>query len=113
MINAYKFFIKRKSKKTRLDSDIIFNLGFENLSIISMANKIKKTLKLKSKIIIKSSNDPRSYRQNSERIIKKGFKPTKKIDDAIVELKEKFLEKKISKRKNFYRINTLKMINAK
>ena len=113
MINAYKFFMKRKSKKNRLDSDIIFNLGFENLSIISMANKIKKTLKLKSKIIIKSSNDPRSYRQNSERIIKKGFKPTKKIDDAIVELKEKFLEKKISKRKSFYRINTLKMINTK
>ena len=42
-----------------------------------MAEKIKKTLNLKSKILIKPSNDPRSYRQNSDRILKKGFKPKK------------------------------------
>ena len=78
-----------------------------------MVKRIKKTLKLKSKILIKPSNDPRSYRQNSNRIIKKGFKPLKKIEDAIFEIKEKFYEKKITKKNSYFRINTLKIIKAK
>ena len=113
MINSYYFFLKRKVKNNRKSKDIIFNLGFENLSIINMAKRIKKTLKLKSKILIKPSNDPRSYRQNSNRIIKKGFKPLKKIEDAIFEIKEKFYEKKITKKNSYFRINTLKIIKAK
>lgn len=113
MIKAYKFSLKRKFKKNRPLHKTIFNLGFENLSIINMAKRIQKMLKSNSKILIKSSNDPRSYRQNSDRIIKEGFKPQKKIEDAILEIKNQFEKKKISKRDNFYRINTLKMIKAK
>ena len=113
MVNSYYFFLKRKTKKNRKLNDIIFNLGFENLSIINMAEKIKKTLNLKSKILIKPSNDPRSYRQNSDRILKKGFKPKKNIADAIFEIKNKFDEKKIKKEIKYFRINTLKIIKAK
>ncbi len=113
MIEAYKFSLKRKLKKNRKINNTIFNLGFENLSIINMAERIKKTLRLKSKIIIKKSNDPRSYRQNSERIIQQGFKPQKKIEDAIIEIEKKFKEKKIIKKKSYYRINTLKIIKAR
>ncbi len=107
------FFLKRKTQKNRKLEDIIFNLGFENLSIINMAERIKKTLKLKSKILIKPSNDPRSYRQNSDRILKKGFKPKKNIADAIFEIKNKFDEKKIKKEIKYFRVNTLKIIKAK
>ena len=78
MIKAYKFSLKRKFIKDRPLHNIIFNLGFENLSILNMAKRIQKMLKSNSKILIKSSNDPRSYRQNSDRIIKEGFKPQKK-----------------------------------
>lgn len=113
MINAYKFSLKRIVKKNRPDNKIIFNLGFENLSIINMAKRIQKTLKSKSKILIKPSNDPRSYRQNSDRITKEGFLPQKKIEDAILEIQKNFKNKKITNKKNFYRINTLKMISAK
>ena len=96
-----------------MSSKIIFNLGFENLSIIKMARRIQKTLRSESKIVIKASNDPRSYRQNSDRILDQGFLPSKKIEDAILEIQQNFKNKKIIKKKNFYRINTLKMINAK
>ena len=113
MISAYKFSLKRIVKNDRPNSKIIFNLGFENLSIINMAKRIQKTLKSKSKILIKPSNDPRSYRQNSDRIIKEGFSPKRKIEDAILEIQKNFKSKKITQRKNFYRINTLKMISAK
>ncbi len=113
MVNAYKFALKRKFKKNRSTDNTIFNLGFENLSIIQMAKRIKKILKLNSKILIKPSNDPRSYRQNSDTVIKEGFKPQKKIEDAIAEIKYHFYKKKIKKKDKFYRINTLKMIKAK
>lgn len=110
MINAYKFFLKRSCKKNRSTENIIFNLGFENLSILHMAKRIRKSLQINSKILVKKTNDLRSYRQNSDRVIKKGFKPEKKIEDAIKEIKIKFLEKKIINKESYYRINTLKMI---
>jgi glucose dehydrogenase len=67
--------------------------------------------KLKSKIFVEPSNDPRSYRQNSDKIINKGFKPKKKIDHAIKEIEENFIKDKIKFNKKFFRINTLKIIN--
>ena len=113
MVASYIFSINRKLKKGRLIKSTIFNLGFENLSIINMAKRIRKNLGTDSEIVIKSGNDPRSYRQNSDRILREGFKPTKKIEDSIMEIKNKFEEKKITKQDSFYRINTLKMIKAK
>ena len=92
-------------------SQIIFNVGFENISILNIAKRIKKVLNSKSKILIKPGNDPRSYRQNSDKLLKKGFKPDKTIDDAIKEIEQKFVEKKIFFNKKFFRINTLKMMN--
>ena len=42
----------------------IFNAGFENLSILDIAKKIK--ARTNCEIQIKPSNDPRSYRLNSK-----------------------------------------------
>ena len=41
MVNAYKFSLNRKFKKNREIKKIIFNLGFENLSIKNMAKEFK------------------------------------------------------------------------
>jgi len=111
MVDVYKFFLKKKIKKDKHINDTIFNVGFENLSILNIANRINKLLKLKSKIFVEPSNDPRSYRQNSDKIINKGFKPKKKIDHAIKEIEENFIKNKIKFNKKFFRINTLKIIN--
>jgi nucleoside-diphosphate-sugar epimerase len=111
MVDVYKFFLKKKFKKDKHINDTIFNVGFENLSILNIAKRINKSLKLKSKIFVEPSNDPRSYRQNSDKIISKGFKPKKKIDDAIKEIEENFMKNKIKFNKKFFRINTLKIIN--
>ena len=111
MVDVYKFFLKKKIKKNKHINDTIFNVGFENLSILNIAKRINKLLKLKSKIFVEPSNDPRSYRQNSDKIINKGFKPKKKIDHAIKEIEENFIKNKIKFNKKFFRINTLKIIN--
>ena len=49
-----------------------YNTGFENLKIIEIAQLVSKTIP--AKIEIKNNNDPRSYRQNSDKLIATGFK---------------------------------------
>jgi nucleoside-diphosphate-sugar epimerase len=62
----------------------IFNAGFENLSIQQIAEMA--TQKASAKISILPSNDPRSYRVNSDRLLAAGFKPKKTVSDAIDEI---------------------------
>ncbi len=62
----------------------VFNAGFENISILNIAQLIAG--KLNTEIEIKQSNDPRSYRINSDKLIKTGFKPKKNVENAIDEL---------------------------
>ena len=81
MINCYEFFINNNINGT-------FNVGFENLSVKKIAYSVKKYIS--SKIIIKKSNDPRSYRMNADKLIKVGFRPSYNHVDAIIDLKKKF-----------------------
>jgi nucleoside-diphosphate-sugar epimerase len=66
----------------------IFNAGFENLSILEIANRVVEVSG--AKIVVKPSNDPRSYRVNSEKIIAAGFRPKKSVKTAIDEISEAF-----------------------
>ena len=74
----YLIFFKKKLNHN------IYNVGFENLKISEIANKIKN--KTSAKIIINKNRDIRSYRQNSSRLLKLGFKPKYNVDFAIDEL---------------------------
>ena len=62
----------------------IYNAGFENISIIDIANMVSH--KTNAEIEIKPSNDPRSYRINSNKLLRTGFKPTKNVENAIQEM---------------------------
>ena len=62
----------------------IFNAGFENISILNIAEMVTKHLPVE--IEITESNDPRSYRVNSDRILATCFTPKKGVNDAIVEI---------------------------
>jgi nucleoside-diphosphate-sugar epimerase len=72
----------------------IYNIGFENLSILKIAKKIKK--KLKAKLLISKSKDIRSYRQDSSRLLQTGFRPKYDVDYAIDQLIDEFKKKKIN-----------------
>ena len=62
----------------------IYNVGFENLKISEIANKIKN--RTGAKIKVNKNKDIRSYRQDSSRFLKLGFKPKYNVDSAINEL---------------------------
>jgi len=61
-----------------------YNAGFENISIQDIAQMVQK--KIDSEIIISESNDPRSYRQNSDKLLATGFEQNFGVQDAIDEI---------------------------
>jgi len=62
----------------------IYNAGFENTSIQDIARTVAKHVA--AEIVVTPSNDPRSYRLNSDRLLATGFVPKKTVEDAIKEI---------------------------
>jgi nucleoside-diphosphate-sugar epimerase len=87
----------------------IFNAGFENLSILDIAKKI--TNHLPTEVKLTSSNDPRSYRINSDKILSLGFKPKKTVENAIEELIKKFQKNDLFDSDHFYNLRWMEMKN--
>jgi nucleoside-diphosphate-sugar epimerase len=104
MVGVYLHFLKNG-----VNLKGVFNAGFENISIIDIANKV--TARIPSKIIISESNDPRSYRLSSKKLLNTGFTPRYYIDDAIKELSEKFQKRELKNEDNWYNIKTMKKLN--
>lgn len=77
--DVYLFMLKRP------DLLGVFNAGFENISIGDIANLIS-TFIPDTKIAYTKSNDPRSYRMNSDKLLKAGFVPKKTVKDSIIEI---------------------------
>ena len=89
LINVYIHFIKNPQIKSGN-----YNAGFENLKILDVAKLVKKHIP--AKIYIKKNiNDPRSYRQNSDKLLKTGFKPSFSVEDAIIEIKKRYQNKQM------------------
>ena len=102
ILDIYLFFLKRKIKEVE-----IYNVGFENLSILQMAKIISKKIGADIKIV-KNTYDKRSYNLDSSKLLSLGFKPKKKIEDAINELKDLYEKKVFVDRPNFHSIKWLK-----
>ena len=80
----------------------IFNAGFENISILDIAKLVTKYLPVE--IEITESNDPRSYRINSDRILATGFKPKRGVEIAIQEIIEKYNSGVLKDNEEFYNL---------
>ena len=90
----------------------IYNIGFENLSILQIAKKIQK--KTGAKIILNKNKDIRSYRQDSSRMLETGFRPKFSVDFAIEQLINYFGNKKNNKfGANNFNLKQMKKLNLK
>ena len=83
LVNVYIHFLNNKKIQSGF-----YNAGFENLKILDIAKMIQKYIP--SKIIVKKNLDPRSYRQDSTKLLKTGFKQKYKVVDAINDIKNKY-----------------------
>ncbi|WP_415275929.1 SDR family oxidoreductase [Candidatus Pelagibacter sp. Uisw_116] len=84
LVKVYIHFIKNP----KIESGN-YNAGFENLKILDIANLVKQEIPCKIDII-KKNNDPRSYRQDSGKLLKTGFKPSSNVKKAILDIKNKY-----------------------
>lgn len=80
----------------------IYNAGFENISIMDIAKLIAKYIPVD--IDVTPSNDPRSYRINSDKLLLTGFKPKKNVDNAIHEIIEKYRSGELRDEDHFYNL---------
>ena len=88
----------------------IYNAGFENLSIKEIAELVTKYVQAEIKIT--ESNDPRSYRINSDKLLSTGFKPRKTVEDAIKEIIEAHRSGILDDEEKYYNLKTMKNINS-
>ena len=104
MVNVYRHFINNIDIESGC-----YNAGFENISILDIANIVKRNIN--SEIIISKSNDPRSYRQDSSKLLATGFKPKFGIEDAIKEIKEFYNKGDLVDKDSFYTVKWMKKLN--
>ena len=108
LCNAFLHFLNKKNYKYK---NQIFNAGFENLSIIDIAKKIQKLTNCEIKI--KKSDDPRSYRLNSDKILNTGFVRKYSVDDAILQLLSYFKKNNFKDTNKNYNIKRTRDLDIK
>ena len=90
----------------------IFNTSNECFTINKLAKYIQR--RTKSKLIYYKSNDVRSYRLNSDKLIKTGFSYKYKVEDAINDLTYLYSKNKLKDNLNNYNLKKIqKLINSK
>jgi nucleoside-diphosphate-sugar epimerase len=78
----------------------VYNAGFENLSIRRIAEMACE--KASAKITVLPSNDPRSYRVNSDKLLATGFRPRKTVENAIDEICHAYREGRLKDEERFH-----------
>lgn len=80
----------------------IYNAGFENISIMDIAKMV--TQHIPVEIAVTPSNDPRSYRINSDKLLATGFRPKKTVNDAIREIIAKYRAGELKDEDHYYNL---------
>jgi nucleoside-diphosphate-sugar epimerase len=80
----------------------IYNAGFENISILDIAERVAS--QVETEIVVTESNDPRSYRVNSDKLLGIGFRPKKTVDDAIREIIQKYKSGELKDEDRFHNL---------
>jgi nucleoside-diphosphate-sugar epimerase len=102
LIRAYEFFLDNNFSGT-------FNVGFENISIKELGEILSKITG--APIEITHSNDPRSYRLNSDKLLHLGFTPKYVLSDAIADIITEFNSGNIADDPSHYNVNWLKTLD--
>jgi nucleoside-diphosphate-sugar epimerase len=104
MIRLYEHFLAHPELRG------VFNAGFENISILDIAERAKKHVP--AEVIVTPSNDPRSYRLSSKKLLATGFQPKYGVEDGIREVIEAYRGGKLQDREENYNIRTMKKLGS-
>ena len=99
--NVYRHFLKNPELASGC-----YNAGFENISILEIANMVTK--KIDANVKVSESNDPRSYRQDSTKLLNTGFSPMYSVSNAIDEIIKAYQLGELVENKNCYTVKWMK-----
>jgi nucleoside-diphosphate-sugar epimerase len=102
MVQVYHHFLARPELTG------IFNAGFENISILEIAKMVARHVP--AEIAVSPSNDPRSYRLSSRKLLETGFKPRAGVETAILELQIEYKQGRLREDPRFYNIRAMKAL---
>jgi len=88
----------------------IYNAGFENISIMDIAKMVQQHVE--AEVVVTPSNDPRSYRLCSDKLLATGFSQKFCVEDAIRELKQLWNQGVLKDEDRFYNIKTMKSLEG-
>ncbi|MFM8364373.1 MAG: NAD-dependent epimerase/dehydratase family protein [Verrucomicrobiota bacterium] len=100
MIRVYQHLLEKGSEMPG-----IFNAGFENISILEIAERVKRHVP--AEIVVTPSNDPRSYRLSSAKLLATGFRPQFTVEDAILEVIEAHRSGQLQMEDRWFNIKTM------
>jgi nucleoside-diphosphate-sugar epimerase len=104
MIRVYLHFLEKGKSIAG-----VYNAGFENISILEIAETITKTIP--AEIVVTPSNDPRSYRLCSKKLLATGFQPKFQVADAISEVTQAYRSGKLLMEDRWFNIRTMKTLS--
>jgi nucleoside-diphosphate-sugar epimerase len=103
MIRVYHHFLEHGLKLPG-----VFNAGFENISILDIADRVKRHLP--AEVIVTPSNDPRSYRLSSKKLLSTGFAPRHTVEDGICDVIAAYRDGRLRDEERYYNIKTMKKL---
>ena len=83
----------------------IFNAGFENLSIMEIAERV--VSHVPAEIVVTESNDPRSYRLSSQKLLSTGFEPVSCVEEGILEVIDAYRSGKLEMEERYFNVKTM------
>lgn len=104
MIRVYHHFLAHGSKFPG-----VFNAGFENISILDIADRVKRHLP--AEVVVSPSNDPRSYRLSSRKLLTTGFAPQHTVEDGICDVIAAYRDGRLRDEERYYNIKTMKKLS--
>ena len=103
LVGVYLHFLSEGSKLSG-----IYNAGFENISIMSIAERAVEIAA--AEIIVTESNDPRSYRLSSKKLLSTGYVPRYCVADAMKEIADAYRAGELEDTDGCYNIRTMKKL---
>jgi nucleoside-diphosphate-sugar epimerase len=105
MIRVYHHFLAKGREFTG-----IFNAGFENITILDIAQRV--TRHVPAEVIVTPSNDPRSYRLSSKKLLATGFAPKFTVEDGILDVITAYRDGRLKDDESCYNIKTMKKLSV-
>lgn len=103
LVDVYRFFLGAGSRHVG-----IYNAGFENISILEIAERVK--ARVPCEVSVTASNDPRSYRLSSRKLTALGFQPKRTVNDAIEEIRRAYQDGQLRDEERYYNLKMMKKV---